>query len=54
MRLLNTFKAIALAASVPTFTFSNVSAQIYKGETAGVGDPVHTVFGTLPMHSAWA
>lgn len=44
MRLLNTFKAIALAASVATFTSSNVSAQIYKGETAGVGDPVHTVF----------
>ncbi len=32
--------AVALAAMQPTAA----SAQIYKGETAGVGDPVHTMF----------
>ena len=32
--------ALALAALLPT----TVAAEIYKGETAGVGDPVHTMF----------
>ncbi len=34
----------ALAASLTIAGAATASAQIYKGETAGVGDPVHTVF----------
>lgn len=38
---------LAKAAMVATATLAlstNVSAEIFKGETAGVGDPVHTMF----------
>lgn len=38
-------RAVAVAAlSVATVIASPAVAQIYKGETAGVGDPVHTMF----------
>lgn len=33
-----------LAAAIALALTGAVSAQIYKGETAGVGDPVHTMF----------
>lgn len=35
--------AVVVAAVVP----ASASAQIFKGETAGVGDPVHTMFVTF-------
>lgn len=35
---------IALATSMSVATLGAASAQIHKGETAGVGDPVHTMF----------
>ncbi|MGZ2259093.1 TAXI family TRAP transporter solute-binding subunit [Roseobacter sp. A03A-229] len=35
--------AVVMAAVVP----ASASAQIFKGETAGVGDPVHTMFVTF-------
>jgi len=40
------FKKIAAAAILASASFSPAiaTAQIYKGETAGVGDPVHTMF----------
>lgn len=34
----------AIAAALSLLLTSHVSAQVYKGETAGVGDPVHTMF----------
>ncbi|MEL6677239.1 MAG: TAXI family TRAP transporter solute-binding subunit [Pseudomonadota bacterium] len=39
-----TFKRAALIASVALALPTMAVAQIYKGETAGVGDPVHTMF----------
>ncbi|MEP0521860.1 MAG: TAXI family TRAP transporter solute-binding subunit [Hyphomicrobiales bacterium] len=44
MKLFTTLKNVALAASLSALVGGTASAQIYKGETAGVGDPVHTVF----------
>lgn len=44
MNLLKSAKTLAIAASFSMLASINASAQIYKGETAGVGDPVHTVF----------
>ena len=44
------FKNITAAAAVAAtaaFTPLAATAQIFKGETAGVGDPVHTVFVTF-------
>ena len=35
---------IVSAATIALASPGAVSAQIYKGETAGVGDPVHTMF----------
>lgn len=46
MKLLNLARATAVA-SLALFTPTVGSAQIFKGETAGVGDPVHTVFVTF-------
>jgi len=39
--------AVAAAFAMVALSPSLVSAQIFKGETAGVGDPVHTVFVTF-------
>ncbi len=36
--------AFQLAAGVSLLLASNASAEVLKGETAGVGDPVHTMF----------
>lgn len=44
MNLIKTIQCIALTALFTAFGFAGASAQIYKGETAGVGDPVHTMF----------
>lgn len=43
------FKKIAAAAILATVAFAPAvaPAQIFKGETAGVGDPVHTMFVTF-------
>lgn len=44
------FRKIAAAAAVmacASFAPTQSTAQIFKGETAGVGDPVHTVFVTF-------
>ncbi len=44
------FKKITAAAAIlasAIFAPSVASAQIFKGETAGVGDPVHTMFVTF-------
>ncbi|WP_050602675.1 TAXI family TRAP transporter solute-binding subunit [Ruegeria sp. 6PALISEP08] len=44
------FRNIATAAAIlatATFAPAVAKAQIYKGETAGVGDPVHTMFVTF-------
>lgn len=41
------FKKLVLSASVAAMTVLSptiATAEIYKGETAGVGDPVHTMF----------
>ncbi|WP_299953859.1 TAXI family TRAP transporter solute-binding subunit [uncultured Roseobacter sp.] len=42
-------KIVAAAATVATTAFAPTAttAQIFKGETAGVGDPVHTMFVTF-------
>jgi TRAP transporter TAXI family solute receptor len=47
--MFNFRKITAAAAVLATVTFAPAvaTAQIYKGETAGVGDPVHTVFVTF-------
>ena len=42
-KIATTAAIVATAALAPGFA----SAQIFKGETAGVGDPVHTVFVTF-------
>lgn len=39
--------AMAAIVAIANLAPSLVSAQIFKGETAGVGDPVHTVFVTF-------
>lgn len=41
--------AVTLAAALATAAFApaTATAQIFKGETAGVGDPVHTMFVTF-------
>ncbi len=44
------FKSVTAAAALvlsATFAAGSATAQIYKGETAGVGDPVHTMFVTF-------
>ncbi len=43
MKMIN-LKRLAVAASVAIAMPSLGSAEIFKGETAGVGDPVHTMF----------
>lgn len=47
--MFNFRKVTAAAAILATATFAPAMAteQIFKGETAGVGDPVHTVFVTF-------
>ncbi|MBX2838673.1 MAG: TAXI family TRAP transporter solute-binding subunit [Gammaproteobacteria bacterium] len=42
-KLRRSFIAVPMAASLMFFS-SAISAEIFKGETAGVGDPVHAVF----------
>lgn len=43
--MLNFKNTVAAAAAVVSLTFSGLaSAEVYKGETAGVGGPVHTMF----------
>lgn len=38
-------KAVATAATILTLSFASAAtAEVFKGETAGVGDPVHTMF----------
>ncbi|MEM6461856.1 MAG: TAXI family TRAP transporter solute-binding subunit [Pseudomonadota bacterium] len=44
MILRNSVAGIALALAALIATLASASAQIHKGETAGVGDPVHTMF----------
>lgn len=44
MSMIRTFSASALVAGLLLVAPTLVSADIYKGETAGVGGPVHTVF----------
>lgn len=39
--------AAAFVTALAAFSPAVTSAQIYKGETAGVGDPVHTMFVTF-------
>ena len=39
--------AFAAVLAVTTIAPATVTAQIFKGETAGVGDPVHTMFVTF-------
>ena len=45
--MFNFSKPIAAAAVLATLCFAPANAQIFKGETAGVGDPVHTMFVTF-------
>lgn len=46
--MFNFRKVTAVATIVASVVFASASqAQIYKGETAGVGDPVHTMFVTF-------
>ena len=40
----NIVHRVAFAVGLAACISSSVSAQIFKGETAGVGDPVHTMF----------
>lgn len=57
MKITNFFRATATAAFVSSLAFalpSVGSAQIFKGETAGVGDPVHTMFVTFANQAATA
>ncbi len=44
----------ALVASVVALAPAMVTAQIFKGETAGVGDPVHTMFVTFANQAGTA
>lgn len=41
------FRKVAATAAVLVATATVANAQIFKGETAGVGDPVHTMFVTF-------
>lgn len=41
------FAAIAATLAMATLAPGAANAQIFKGETAGVGDPVHTMFVTF-------
>jgi len=47
--MFNFSKVTAVAAILATVAFApaTATAQIFKGETAGVGDPVHTMFVTF-------
>ncbi|MEM6467542.1 MAG: hypothetical protein AAF679_13715, partial [Pseudomonadota bacterium] len=45
--MFNFSKPIAAAAVLATLCLAPANAQIFKGETAGVGDPVHTMFVTF-------
>jgi len=47
--MFNFRKTIAVVATLATAALvpGSATAQIYKGETAGVGDPVHTMFVTF-------
>lgn len=44
MKFKHLIQNIAVATSMVVASTSFASAQIHKGETAGVGDPVHTMF----------
>ncbi len=44
MNRVKTIQRIAMASCVAALCCQSAAAQIYKGETAGVGDPVHTMF----------
>lgn len=47
--------AIAIAITVISLPFASVASdKIYKGETAGVGDPVHTMFVAFANQAAKA
>lgn len=54
MNLSRFIQSAALAVSLAFFSFAGASAQIYKGETAGVGDPVHTMFVAFANQAAKA
>lgn len=54
MNLLKLVHGAALAVSLAVFSVAGASAQIYKGETAGVGDPVHTMFVAFANQAAKA
>ena len=42
-----TITAVAAVLATAAFAPAVATAQIFKGETAGVGDPVHTMFVTF-------
>lgn len=44
MKFTKTIAAIAFAGIAATASIQGASAEVFKGETAGVGDPVHTMF----------
>ena len=44
MNNLKKFGRIAASFVILASVSAGASAQIFKGETAGVGDPVHTMF----------
>lgn len=48
------FAAVAAITSTMSLVPSLGSAQIFKGETAGVGDPVHTMFVTFANQAGTA
>ena len=51
---LKSLAAVAAITSAVALSPAVGSAQIFKGETAGVGDPVHTMFVTFANQAGTA